>query len=281
MRKIILLSFICLSSLKGFATVQAKELLIDGRDTMIILNYTMESSRKVLDERYVLPEFTWYTTGLYRGYIATWEIVGDSVYLTGISGNLGNNELTEIDLSTIFGDDCIDGKVFAWWLTKTLYVQYGRLTCVSDKAGGQWEFEKRMEIEGGLLVCEDTYETTIRHGNADLNVCDPIEDNGKWIHRFVELNIGRAERVPCDNAVRRVLLLIKPDETGSCVSVYDRGEHGLSACPLVQAVMRILEDIKWDRAIREGKPFRDGLMVPFWIDGHNWKVYGRPPENDA
>jgi len=67
------------------------------------------------------PEFEFNCTALWRGYIGTWEIVGDRLYIVGLSGTLKDG--TEATLETVFPG--YPDRVFAHWYSGTLRIPEG------------------------------------------------------------------------------------------------------------------------------------------------------------
>ena len=71
----------------------------------------------------IKPKFRMQTTACWRGYIATWKIVRNILYLTQIEGELLDNR--KVNLETLFPDS--NGKVIAKWFTGVLYIPMGPL----------------------------------------------------------------------------------------------------------------------------------------------------------
>ena len=69
------------------------------------------------------PGFEANCTALWRGYVGTWEIVGERLYLTELHGTLVNGG--EASVATIFPD--FPNRVFAHWFSGTLRVPQGRM----------------------------------------------------------------------------------------------------------------------------------------------------------
>jgi hypothetical protein len=104
-------------------------LSISGSDTAIIMN-----------------------TGNWRGYVATWEIVKDTLYLIKIDNG-------KYDLSDIFGNLFNDGKVFASWYTGDLRVVDGPLVnYIHMGFMSTYEREKIIEVENGIALSIKEYK---------------------------------------------------------------------------------------------------------------------------
>jgi len=68
------------------------------------------------------PDFEVENTGCWRGYIGTWRIKDDKLFLIGITGRLNG---TEINLKTLFPE--AQDEVFAFWYTGLLRCPTGKL----------------------------------------------------------------------------------------------------------------------------------------------------------
>ena len=82
-----------------------------------------------LDKTFNLREYI--NTSLYRGYRATWLIENDSIFLIKIeNGNYTNrkkgSKSPDADLKAMFGTKYKNGKVFADWINKNLFIQLPR-----------------------------------------------------------------------------------------------------------------------------------------------------------
>ena len=70
----------------------------------------------------VNPGFESNCTALWRGYVGSWEIVNDRLYLIGISGTLECG--VEASLTTMFPD--FPDRVFAHWYSGTIRIPQGK-----------------------------------------------------------------------------------------------------------------------------------------------------------
>mgnify|MGYP000588961918 CR=1 FL=1 len=88
-------------------------------------------------------------TALWRGYIGTWEIVEERLYLTVLKGILNNGD--EACLSSVFPD--FPDRVFAHWYSGTIRITQGRLLEYRH-AGYASTYERDLffDIEKGLVT---------------------------------------------------------------------------------------------------------------------------------
>jgi hypothetical protein len=108
------------------------------------------------------PEFEYNCTALWRGYIGTWEIVDDRLYLIELCGTLKDGG--EASVATIFPD--YPDRVFAHWYSGTIRIPQGRrLKYVHMGYASTYERDMLLEIEKGILK-----KTFVRHnGHAEGN----------------------------------------------------------------------------------------------------------------
>ena len=97
-------------------------------------------------------------TALWRGYVGTWEILDDRLYLVGLEGTLRDGG--EASLETLFPG--FPERVFAHWYSGTLRIPDGKqLEYVHMGYASTFERDILLQIERGLLV-----HTEIRHNGA-------------------------------------------------------------------------------------------------------------------
>lgn len=95
------------------------------------------------------PNFKVPFTALWRGYVGTWEILNNRLYLIELEANFIDG--TEASVATIFPDT--PQRVFAHWYSGTLRIPQGNL--LKYEHGGflsTYERDLLLEIERGLLV---------------------------------------------------------------------------------------------------------------------------------
>lgn len=85
----------------------------------------------------------------WRGYIGTWEVIDDCLYLTAIEGNLESGEMA--NLKTIFPNT--PGPVFAHWYSGVLRIPQGEM--INYVHGGYESCSEKnllLEFEAGVLI---------------------------------------------------------------------------------------------------------------------------------
>lgn len=127
-RKVLLLiAFIFFSIINLKATEQVSDLLIIKNDTLFLKTFPLE---KLLIEKRIKKrpfeynnDYGFPHTGCYRGYIATWKVIDDKLFLLKVEKEDDTNET--LDLSDYFKSigytpNLIDGFVQADWYSDTL-----------------------------------------------------------------------------------------------------------------------------------------------------------------
>ena len=95
------------------------------------------------------PGFDAGCTALWRGYVGTWEIKADRLYLIGLQGTLVDG--TDATLATLFPG--FPTRVFAHWYSGYLRIpQGGLLEYVHQGYGSTYESDLFLEVERGILV---------------------------------------------------------------------------------------------------------------------------------
>lgn len=94
------------------------------------------------------PAFEPSSTALWRGYVGTWEIAQDRLYLVALAGTLTSGEPVRLD--TVFPG--FAQRVFAHWYTGHLRVARGKLLrYVHSGFGSRYEFDLVIRVEQGVV----------------------------------------------------------------------------------------------------------------------------------
>ena len=127
-------------------TAQISEgLILNGEEVSLLSN--------PLDSYFALaginPEFSSNSTALWRGYIGTWEITADRLYLINLQGTLKNGGV--ICLETIFPG--FPDRVFAHWYSGTLRIPRGKLIRYRHMGyGSKFEKDELIKIRLGIVI---------------------------------------------------------------------------------------------------------------------------------
>ena len=132
MKKTVLLSTILsLSITFSFATEQFSDILIIENDTIFLKSFPLEELR--LKEKFKVSPFEYYAnidfphTGCYRGYVATWKVIDNKLFLIEIEKVDSTRQ--KLNIEDYFNKNdykpcLVDGQIFADWYSDTLK-QYG------------------------------------------------------------------------------------------------------------------------------------------------------------
>ncbi len=95
------------------------------------------------------PDFYVPHTALWRGYVGTWVLEDDRLFLTELEGMLENGQV--VDLRTVFPD--ADGRVFAEWYSGTFSLPQGELqNAICIGYSSVYERYLTLTIDKGILV---------------------------------------------------------------------------------------------------------------------------------
>lgn len=108
----------------------------------------------------VNPGFKSTCTALWRGYVGSWEIVGERLYLVHLEGTLQDDR--PANLATVFPH--FPERVFAHWYSGTLRIPQGkRLEYVHMGYGSIYERDLFLTLEKGVI----TKTKVQQNGTAD------------------------------------------------------------------------------------------------------------------
>jgi hypothetical protein len=95
------------------------------------------------------PGFKSTCTALWRGYVGSWEIVDDRLYLIALQGSLEDG--TEASLATIFPE--YPSRVFAHWYSDAIRIPEGRqIEYVHMGYGSTYERDLLLDVERGVVM---------------------------------------------------------------------------------------------------------------------------------
>ena len=98
------------------------------------------------------PPFQSTTTALWRGYIGSWEIVDNRLYLVKLTGSLTSGG--DASLATLFPDN--PERVFAHWFSGTIRLPQGKLLeYVHMGYSSVYERDVYLVVENGVVTKTD------------------------------------------------------------------------------------------------------------------------------
>ena len=88
-------------------------------------------------------------TALWRGYVGSWEIIDERLYLVGLSGELKDG--SEVSVATFFQD--YPKRVFAHWFSGKIRIPLGRcIEYVHMGYGSNYEKDWFLTIDKGVIT---------------------------------------------------------------------------------------------------------------------------------
>lgn len=141
-----------LSSVNLFATSQYGDRLIIEKDTIWINSNPLEFYFNQKGSRTInTANLSSGCTALWRGYIATWKLENNNLYLVRLQTDYCNTP-KDIDLTKEFGSD----KVFAKWYSETMIRPNGALLCYIHMGYNSiYEEDIYYKFKNGKLVKTD------------------------------------------------------------------------------------------------------------------------------
>jgi len=162
-------------------TAQAPDILIYNDECLPLFSNPLEP---YWNDEHPRPRFPSRTTANYRGYVATWEIVGDELYLTDIEGFVltdrerkivqgkrhymmesvcrpmeAGEQHVAVTLDILFPQN--PGRVFASWATGVLRIPQGKLLHYEHMAyGSQYERDLLLTVREGRVVETEVVDNT-------------------------------------------------------------------------------------------------------------------------
>lgn len=98
------------------------------------------------------PGFESTSTALWRGYVGTWEILNDRLYLVGLRGTLKSGD--EATLESVFPG--FKDRVFAHWFSGRLRIPQGkRLEYVHMGYASTYELDVLLTLQNGVVLAKE------------------------------------------------------------------------------------------------------------------------------
>jgi hypothetical protein len=253
-------------SLKSLGTAQAPDKLIYNGDTLSIFSNPLEQLPDIEKLRVKLfgDKEGCSSTACWRGYEATWEIVGNELYLIGIYSCCLRKDKIQADLKRLFGEKYINGKVKADWVTADILSPQGKLIhYIHMGYGSLYEREVVFEIENGQL------QGTIIYDNSKSRQSEFSKDNNK-LNKYLYRNI-RWDQLPRQDKPVRVFVQFSANEKGIIDSVeVKKGVNDVFDKEAVRVVKSIPD---WDVFYRMGKFERSPWILVIVFSNENKKRY--------
>ena len=243
----------------GFATEQIPDILIWKNDTISLYNNPLGSYPKLDDLNLFGDKNVGYSTACWKGYIAEWKIIDNSLYLSNIYScdyAYSENKINA-DLKKLFPKEYHNGIVLANWYSGKLSVPYGKLINRELKI---FESEWLLKIDKGQVVDEKKYDNTSSH----ISIYTKNQDS---LNAFILKNINW-NKIPLLEKRQKVYGSIKTGKSKKDfdVEVISKSKYS----ELKKEATRILESLpEFDFYIKAGEVINMRYMIPIVFDEKN------------
>jgi len=252
---------------RTFATSQIPDILIYNGDTLSIFANPLEQlyAHDSLKPNFFGDKEGCLSTACWRGYEAEWVIIDDFLYLTGIYSCCYYEDNIKSDLTSLFKDKFVDGKVRADWFTGKIIAPQGKLLYyVHMGYESLYEKELEMEFSNGKLTGTITYDNSKSRQSE-------YSQNSEKLKEFVYSHIKWESLPKSDNKSIKVIVQFSANEKGLVDSVkvmrgYDNHFNN--------EAIRVIKSIPdWDIYYRHGKHERIDWAFPVIFSDENRNKY--------
>jgi len=204
------------------------------------------------------------TTDCGRGYHATWKIIKKQLYLTGIYSCCYYEDSIKADLTSLFKEKVVGGKVKANWInSKNIVYDRKELSFLNHEIPVSIkEFE--FEFLEGKLVNIKTFD------NSKTRQSTYSQNNGTLLN-FIYTTIDW-DNLPKQNDPIDVIVAFSANEDGKIdeVVIKQRSDNEIFNEEAVR-VIKLIPD--WDVIYIQGKHFRTQWIIPIEFSEKKRKEY--------
>ncbi len=254
--KLTIIIFLCLISGHLLGTTQYPDFLIYQGDTLSIYANPMEAYFEKKGTRTIGDiEMNGVRTALWRGYIATWKLENDSLFLVKMQTDYCSDCPNEINISKEFGTK----RVFANWVSSELINPYGeRLKYIYQSYESLYEYEKGFVFKSGKLTRINNYDNSKSRESV-------FHTEPKVILTFFLKNINwQLVEDQQLTGKKRVIAGFITDSEGKPVDIEIR--RGINPKIDVEAKRVIALIPEWDIYFKRGKLIETKWTLPVFFD---------------
>lgn len=261
--KLVKTILICLISGQLFGTAQIPDFLIYQGDTLAIYSNPLEGYFEKKGMRIICEidfEKGNHCTALWRGYVGTWKIENDSLFLVNIETDYCSENPIKLDISKEFSTD----RIFANWVSFEILNPYGKqIKYVHQGYESIYEYERGFEFIKGKLIKINNYD------NSKSRESDYSKDP-KILHKFLYENIDwkliEAQNLSDEKGVIARFMIGK-DEKPTKIQIV----RGINQ-QIDSEAKRIIKEIPdWDVYYRRGKVEETQWTLPIFFDKEFYK----------
>jgi hypothetical protein len=250
-----------------FATAQVPDKLIYKGDTLSIFANPLEQlyGNDSIRPKYFGEKEVGFNTGCWRGYIAEWTIMDNTLYLTGIYSCDYHKDRIKADLPKLFGDKCINGKVEANWVTEKIISPQGKLLYyINDGYASIYEMELEFNFLKGKLAGTKLYDNSKTRQSA-------YSQDSRKLEEYIYKNIHWPMIPDLDDKIIKLFVQFSANENGvvDSAKIIRGNENGL-----YDEALRVVKNIPdWDVLYRHGEFQRETYTIPIIFSEKNRKKY--------
>jgi hypothetical protein len=180
MKKFISIITVLMASVStGFATGQMSDHLLYKGETVMIFSNPLES---YFDKDHPRPDklFRFSCTACWRGYVATWKIEKDELYLVKLDEGSCDENPKKIPLKKVFPE--AKDSVKATWFSGVIRIPQGKqLMYVHMGYGSIYEKDLFLTFEKGKLIKEEIVDNTKKViPTGDERTLDELQKLKEW-----------------------------------------------------------------------------------------------------
>jgi len=251
---------ILLVSTFGFATEQIPDILIWKNDTISLHSNPLGSYPKLDDLNLFGDQNDGYSTACWRGYIAEWKIIDNSLYLSNIYScdyAYSENKI-KADLKKLFPKLYDNGNVLANWYSGELSVPNGKLIHQELKI---YESEWILNLKKGTIINEKKFDNSGCHISI-------YTQSQKSLNDFIAKNINWNNIPHLEKGIHKVYGLIKSGNSKTEFTIKIKSNTKYKE--LEKEALRILKLLpEFDFYIKAGKVMNVAYTIPIMFSEKN------------
>ncbi|RED91915.1 hypothetical protein [Marinoscillum furvescens] len=165
MRKLTIIFITLLTTFELFGTAQRPDIIIYKGKKLEIFTNPLESYFKESGSLVNLVKDGCMSTACWRGYVGVWKIVSGELYLIELRSCCYKKDKIKGDLSLIFGDKYVNGKVHADWFSGELVIPKGKMLYY-EHMGYLSVYKKEL----GIKIDKGKITEISRYDNSKTNI---------------------------------------------------------------------------------------------------------------
>lgn len=255
MRLIEILLFFLISG-QLFGTTQIPDFVIYQRDTLPIRSAPLEEYLNRKGDRKIGGiEMKSNCTALWKGYVGTWKIEKDSLFLVGIETNCCGKNPIKIDIRKEFGLN----KVFADWVSLEIVIPFGKqISYIHQGCEAIYEYEKGFEFINGKLIRINNYNNSKSRKSVSSKDAKTIH---KFFYKNIDWNLVESQKLGNPN---RVIIKFQVDKDGKPIEIEIIRGINQQIDKEAERIVKLIPE--WDVCYRKGNLVKIQWILPIRFD---------------